>query len=182
MPSRALRSYLPCLPLALACLVSACRGNAGPIYSPPDLGNPTNAPAISIYAPSNGAQFHAHDDIPLIVLVTPHGTSLGPDADATKKYSDESKWHFLRDNRGGVAVGCLAGTNIIGSGTSAMVSASMRSQHGEAVPMIAMLVGYPAVQLTWHAAAPGAYALTARATNAEGLVTVSSPVNITVLP
>jgi hypothetical protein len=88
----------------------------------------------------------------------------------------------MQDPVNTVSVEFLAGTNSLGSRTSGVVSASMRSQHGEATPMIVSLVGYPAVELIWSNAPAGTYTLTARAINKNGLATISTPVSITVLP
>ncbi len=168
--------------LVLCGLVVGCDGSAGRIYSPPVLGNPAHPPAVLIFAPDNGAKFHAHADIHLLSLATPYGTSLGPDEDAAKRYADTSKWHFLQDPVNPVSVEFLAGTNSLGSRTSGMVSAGMRSQHGEAVPFVMQMVGYPAVDLIWRNVPAGNYTLTARATNKNGRSAVSTPVNISVLP
>jgi hypothetical protein len=163
-------------------LTAGCDGKAGTLYSPPEFGDTAHPPAVRIILPADGAKFHAHTDIRLLALATPNGTDLGPDEDAIKRYADPNKWNFMRNPQDMVSVEFLAGTNRLGLQTSGMVSASMRSQHGEAVPMIMGLVGYPAVELVWRNAPAGSYTLTANATNEKGLATVSTPVNITVLP
>jgi hypothetical protein len=175
------------LPHALAMLVlcgwiTGCDGGGETLYSPPKFGDPAHPPAVRIMVPAAGEKFHAHADIRLLALATPNGTDLGPDEDATRHYADRTKWNFMQDPRDTVSVEFLAGTNHLGLQTSGMVSAGMRSQHGEAVPMIMCLVGYPAVELTWRDVPAGSYTLTANATNEKGVATVSAPVNITVLP
>jgi len=50
------------------------------------------------------------------------------------------------------------------------------------VPFIMTGIGYPSVELVWHGVPAGTYTLTAKATNNKGQATVSTPVNITVLP
>ncbi len=163
-------------------LITGCDDKAGQLYSPPMRGDPAQPPAVRIIVPAEGAKFHAHKDIRLLALATPYGTSLGPDGEAAKHYADANKWNFMQDPRDTVSVEFLAGTNSLGSRTSGMVSASMRSRHGEAVPMIVGLVGYPAVELIWRNASAGSYTMTAHATNEKGLATASTPVTITVLP
>jgi hypothetical protein len=163
-------------------LIAGCDGKAGSLYSPPAFGAPAHPPAVRIILPADGAKFHAHADIRLLALATPNGTDLGPDEDATKHYADPNKWNFMQNTGDKVSVEFLAGTNRLGLQTSGMVSAGMRSQHGEAVPMIVVMVGYPAVELIWRNVPAGSYTLTANATNEKGMATVSTPVNITVLP
>jgi hypothetical protein len=168
--------------LVVGGLVVGCDGNGGRIYSPPAQGNPAHPPAVLIFAPADGAKFHAHSNIRLLVLATPYGTSLGPDEDAATRFADTSKWNLMQGQADSVSVEFLVGTNKLGSGTSGLVSAGMRSQHGEATPMIMFMVGYPAVELIWSNAPAGSYTLTARATNKNGLATISTAVSITVLP
>lgn len=163
-------------------VVAGCDGKTGRIYSPPIEGNPAHPPAVLIFAPGNGAIFHAHADIHLLALATPYGTSLGPDEDAARRFADTAKWNLRQDPVNTVSVEFLAGTNSLGSRISGMVSAGVRSQPGEATPMIVTPVGYPAVELIWSNAPAGTYTLTARATNKTGLVTVSAPASITVAP
>jgi hypothetical protein len=171
------------LAILVACgLITGCDDKAGQLYSPPMRGDPAQPPAVRIIVPAEGAKFHAHKDIRLLALATPYGTSLGPDGEAAKHYADANKWNFMQDPRDTVSVEFLAGTNRLGSRASGMVSASMRSRHGEAVPMIVGLVGYPAVELIWRNAPAGSYTLTAQATNEKGLATASRPVTITILP
>jgi hypothetical protein len=173
--------------LALCGLGAGCDGQGGRIYSPPEFDDPahpvdmSHPPAVRIIAPADGAKFPAHSDIRLLALATPHGTSLEPDAH-TKRYADTNKWNFGRIERTEVVVEFLAGTNSLGSDGTGLVFAGMRSQHGEAVPLVMSPVGYPAVEWIWRNATAGRYTLTARATNQTGLATVSTPVNITVLP
>ncbi len=171
------------LAILVACgLITGCDDKAGQLYSPAEFGDRAHPPAVRIIVPADGAKFHTHTDIRLLALATPYGTSLGPDDEAAKRYADANKWNFMQDPRDTVSVEFLAGTNSLGARTSGMVSASMRSQHGEAVPMIAAMVGYPAVELIWRNASAGSYTLTAHATNEKGLATASTPVTITVLP
>jgi hypothetical protein len=155
---------------------------AGQTYSPAGWGTTTNPPAVQIAAPTNGAVFHAHEDISLRALATPHGTSLAPDANATRRYADTNQWSLTMSDRDAVTVEFLAGTNHLGSRTSGLVSAGMRPQPGRPVPQFRILVGYPLVELSWSNAPAGSYTLMARATNIDGLASVSAPVNITVLP
>ena len=110
--------------LVLCGLVVGCDGSAGRIYSPPAQGNPSHPPAVLIFAPSNGAKFHAHADIRLLVLATPCGTSLGPDEDAAQRFADTAKWNLMQDPVNTVSVEFLAGTNSLGSRTSGVVSAT----------------------------------------------------------
>ena len=118
----------------------------------------------------------------MLALATPYGTDLGPDDTITKKFSDTTKWDLRQDPTQGYSVAFQAGTNVLGLQTASMVSAAIKSQHGEATPMIVLEVGYPAVQWVWHDVPAGSYALTATVTNASGLATASAPVNVTVLP
>jgi hypothetical protein len=164
----------------LGVLVAGC-GRERTIYSPPNLGNPANPPAVKIIVPVEGQTFHAHADIRLLALATPNGTDLGP-IDISKLYSDPNRWDLRPEQEHGYSVEFLAGTNGLGVQTGGMMTARVRSHPGQATPMIVGLVGYPAVELVWHDAAAGSYALTARVTNASGRVTVSAPVNITVKP
>lgn len=168
--------------LTLCGLVAGCDHNPERIYSPWIAGDLSHPPAVRILAPTDGAQFHAHENIRLLVLATPYGTDLGPDEEVSKHYADPGKWNFLQDPEYPYSVEFLAGTNSLGLTTSGAVSASMRSQHGEAIPMIAIMAGYPAVSMVWPDAPVGTHALTVRVTNKTGLTTVSAPVNITVLP
>jgi hypothetical protein len=181
-PTRLPRVSAIFVQLVLCGLAAGCGTKARALYSPPLFGDPTHPPAVRIIEPSNGATFQAHADIHLLALATPNGTDLGPDEDAARHYADPDKWNFIQDPEHSFTVEFLAGTNDLGSQASGMVSASMRSQHGEAVPMIAGLVGYPAVAWVWHDAPAGSYTLTANATNEKGLTTVSPPVKITILP
>ncbi|MGD0812250.1 MAG: hypothetical protein ABSA83_01490 [Verrucomicrobiota bacterium] len=168
--------------LVLCALAVGCDGSAGRIYSPPAQGNPAHPPAVLIFAPGHGAKFHACADIRLLVLATPYGTSLGPVEDAGQRFADTAKWNLMQDPVNTVSVEFLAGTNSLGFRTSGVVSARVRSKHGEATPMIATLVGYPAVELIWSNAPVGSHTLVARAINKNGLTTISTPVSITVLP
>ena len=168
--------------LVICGLIAGCDERTQVIYSPPAQENPSHPPAVQIFMPDNGANFHAHADIHMIALATPYGTSLGPDEDAARSFADTSKWNLKQNQANTVTVDFLAGTNCLGSRTSGMVSASVRSQYGEATPMIARLVGYPAVELIWSNVPAGTYILTARGTNRNGLATLSPPVSITVAP
>ena len=168
--------------LVLCSLIIGHDGRAGQAYRPAGWGAPTNPPAVLIVAPTNGAVFHAHENIRLLALATPHGTSLGPDENATSRYADTNQWRLVPSDRDTVTVEFLAGTNSLGSRTSGMISAGMRPQPGRPVAMFRVLVGYPQVELIWSNAPPGSYTVTASATNENGLATVSTPVNITVLP
>jgi hypothetical protein len=171
--------------LVLCGLVAGCNGKAGTIYSPPafGLGNLAHSPAVRIIVPADGAKFHAHTDIRLLALVTPHGTDLGPEEnEAIKRFTDPSKWTLTQSPEDTVSVEFRAGTNHLGSQTSGMISARVRSKPGQFEPMVMICVGYPAVEIIWHNAPAGSYTLTANATNAKGLTTVSTPVNITILP
>ena len=168
--------------LLLCGLAAGCDSKAGTLYSPPEFGDPAHPPAVRLIVPAGGAKFHAHADIRLVAIATPNGTDLGSDQDAARRYADANKWNFMQDPQHTFLIEFLAGTNSLGVQTSSMVSASMRSRHGEAVPMIVGLVGYPAVELIWRNVPAGNYALTAKATNEKRLATVSTPVHITVLP
>lgn len=168
--------------LLLCGLIIGRDGRAGQAYSPAGWGGPTNPPAVRITTPTNGAVFHAHENIPLLALATPHGTSLGPDENATSRYADTNQWRLVQSDRDTVAVEFLAGTNSLGSRTSGMVSAGVRPQPGRPVPMFRIMVGYPQVELIWSNAPAGSYTLTASAANENGLATVSTSVSITVLP
>jgi hypothetical protein len=168
--------------LLLCGLAAGCDSRAGTLYSPPEFGDPAHPPAVRLIVPANGAKFHAHADIRLVAIATPNGTDLGPDKDTVRRYADPNKWNFIQDPQHTFLIEFFAGTNRLGVQTSGMVSASMRSRRGEAVPMIVMLVGYPAVELFWRNAPAGNYALTAKATNEKRLAAVSTPVQITILP
>jgi hypothetical protein len=169
--------------LVLCCgLVSGCGGKAVIYYSPAKFGNPAHPPAVRLILPRNGAKYHAHDDIRMLALATPHGSDLGPDREASKRYADSSKWHLTQSPGDTVSVQFFAGSKGLGFKTSGMVAAGLRSRRGEAVPMIVGLAGYPAVEWVWHNAPPGTYYLTARAANQRGQTTISPPVKITVLP
>ena len=168
--------------LVLCGLIIGRNGRAGQVYSPAGWGGPTNPPAVLITAPTNGAAFQAHENIRLLALATPHGSSLGPDDKATSRYADTNQWRLVQSDRDTVTVEFLANTNSLGSRTSGMVSAGMRPQPGRPVAMFRVMVGYPQVELIWSNAPAGSYALTASATNENGLANVSTPVNITVLP
>jgi hypothetical protein len=164
---------------------AGCDGRQETIYSPPAFapGNDAHPPAVRIIMPANGATFHAHADIRLMALATPQGTDLGPEEnEAVKRFADPDKYFLRQSPEDGVSVKFLAGTNSLGSQSSGMVSAGIKPKPGQATPMFMVVVGYPAVEIIWKDVPAGSYTLTADATNAKGLATVSTPVNITVLP
>jgi hypothetical protein len=167
-------------------LMAGCGNKTGQSYSPPEMSDPghpvnrTHPPAVRLILPANGAKYHAPADVRLLARATPHGTSLEPN-EWTQRYADPDRWNFHQGARE-ISVEFFAGTNRLGSRPSGVVEANMRSLHGEAVPLIVTPVGYPEVELVWSNVPAGRYTLTANATNEEGLATVSSPVNVTVLP
>lgn len=132
--------------------------------------------------PADGAKFHAHKDIHLLALATPNGTDLGPDDDASRNYADTSKWDLVQDQQNTYSVEFLNGTNSLNMQITSIISAKMKSKPGQAEPMHMVVVGYPPVEWVWHDPPVGSYTLTAKVTNGQALTTVSSPVNITVLP
>ncbi len=169
--------------LVFAGYLAGCSGRSGTIYSPPASGFLTNAPAVRIILPKDGAAFRAHADIRLLALATPHGTDLGPEDPADLPFPVRSdKWELVQDPQDTVSVEFLAGTNHLGSQTSGLVSARMKSKPGQATPFIMPVIGYPAVEVIWQDAPAGHYILAAKATNEKGLATVSTAVNITVQP
>ena len=165
--------------LVFCCLAAGCGQTT--IYSPPQLGNPMNAPSVKIIVPAEGQTFHAHQDIRLMVLATPNGTDLGPEA-TPKMYANTDAWDLRPSQDHQYSIDFLAGTNNLGTQTASITTARVRSHPGQASPMIIGLVGYPAVEMIWHAAPAGTYSLTAKVTNDKGLATISGPVKITVLP
>jgi hypothetical protein len=169
--------------LVFAGCLAGCSGRSGTIYSPPAFGFLTNAPAVGIILPKDGATFRAHADIRLLALATPHGTDLGPEDPAALPFPVRSdKWELVQSPEDAYSVEFFAGPNSLGSQTAGLVSARMKSRPGQAAPMIMPVIGYPAVEVIWHDAPAGHYTLTARATNEKGLGTVSTAVNITVQP
>ena len=171
--------------LVLCGLVAGCNGKAGTIYSPPafGLGNTALPPAVRIIVPANGATFHAHEDIRLLALATPHGTNLGPEDPADLPFAVRSdKWELVQDSEDAYSVEFFAGTNRLGAKSAGLVSARVKPKLHEATPFIMPVIGYPAVEVVWHDAPAGHYTLTAKATNEKGLATTSIPVNITVRP
>src|SRR5208283_5106967 len=102
MPSDRRPARLPFLPaiLALCGLLAGCDGKPETIYSPPafGLGNTALPPAVRIIVPANGATFHAHKDIRLRALATPHGTDLGPEDPADLPFPVRSdNWELVQD-------------------------------------------------------------------------------------
>jgi hypothetical protein len=178
-------AHLPFLTaiLVICGFLAGCSGRSGTIYSPPARGFLPSAPAVRIILPKDGATFHAHADIRLLALATPHGTDLGPEDPADLPFPVRSdQWEFVQSPEDAYTVEFFSGTNNLGSQTGGLVSARMKSRPGQATPMIMPVIGYPAVELIWHDASAGHYTLTARATNQKGQATVSAPVNITVQP
>src|ERR1700761_8737719 len=100
------------LPLLAAVLfgsaISGC-GEPPKLYSPPDARQSKNPPAVKIIQPVDGAKFHAQDDIRIVALATPHGSTLDPDPAQPKTFSDTSKWDLQTGNE--MAVNFVAGTN-----------------------------------------------------------------------
>jgi hypothetical protein len=137
---------------------------------------------VRIVVPADGTTFHAHADIRLLALATPHGTALGPDENLSKAYGDSAKWDLVQGQWDNYSVEFRAGTNSLGSQIGGEVSARPKRGPGQPLFMHMVLVGYPAEEWVWHDAPAGTYALTARVTNAAGVATVSARVNITVLP
>jgi len=130
-------------------LMAGCDGKAETIYSPPNFGDPAHPPAVRIIVPADGAKFHAHADIRLLALVTPHGTDLGPiDNKVIKKFTDPDKWTLTQSPEDWVSVEFLAGTNRLGSQTSGMVLARVKSKPGQAEPMFMVNVGSNPVNVT----------------------------------
>ncbi|HYA79120.1 MAG TPA: hypothetical protein VED19_01265 [Candidatus Nitrosopolaris sp.] len=167
--------------LLLCIFVAGCEGRAGTLYSPPEFGDAEHPPAVRIIAPAEGATFHAHADIRLRALATPHGTDLGPVNPADLPFPVRSdKWELMHDPEDAYSVEFFADTNSLGARSGGLVSARVRSKPGQATPFIMAVIGYPAVELIWHNAPAGSYTLTAKATNEKGLATVSTAVNITV--
>jgi len=163
--------------------LAGCHGKPETVYSPPGFGLSTNAPAVKIILPADGATFHAHADIRLVALATPHGSSLVPTTPARKAVPGGNEtWEFVQGDRDGYSVEFLADTNSLGTLGAGLVSARVKPEPGKFAPMIMPVVGYPSVDLVWHDVPAGHYALTARALNQNGEATVSPPVNITVLP
>ncbi len=182
MPSDWRPARLPAM-VVLCGLLAGCSGRSGTIYSPPARGFLPSAPAVRIILPKDGATFHAHADIRLLALATPHGTDLGPEDPADLPFAVRSdKWELVQSPEDAYAVEFFAGTNSLGSQTGGLVSARMKSIPDQAAPMIMPVIGYPAVEVIWHDAPAGHYTLTACATNQKGQATVSAPVNITVQP
>ena len=165
--------------LVFCCLAAGCGQTT--IYSPPQLGNPMNAPSVKIIVPAGGQTFNAHQDIRLVVLATPNGTDLGPEA-TPKMYAKTDAWDLRPSPEHPYSIDFLAGTNTVGTQSASMTTARPHSRTGQAIPMIIGLVGYPAVEVIWHDAPAGTYSLTAKVTNEQGLATTSAPVKITVLP
>ena len=174
------RQFLMLVILVASLSIAGCGREPRTLYSPPDFGNPGHPPAVRIIIPADGAKFHAPAEIRLLALATPNGTDLGPDEAISRKYADPRKWNFIEEPT--YSVEFLAGTNSLGLQNAGMVSAGMKSQHGEAVPFIMTGIGYPSVELVWHGVSAGTYTLTAKATNSKGQATVSTPVSVTVLP
>lgn len=171
---------LPFLAITLISGTMTSCGEPPKLYSPPDSGLPKGPPAVKIIQPVDGTKFHAHDDIHLVALATPHGSTLDPDPAQSKAFADASKWDLRTGDE--MAVTFVAGTNNLGSLSSGLTTAKVHSRPGQATPMFVALVGYPEVDFTWTNVPAGSYALTACVTNSDGLGTVSAAVNITVLP
>lgn len=164
--------------VCLGCLAAGCGKTT--IYSPPQLGNPSNPPAVKIIVPAESQTFDAHQDIRLVVLATPNGTDLGPDT--SKIYANANYWDLQPSPEHQYSIEFLAGSNRVGTQTASMTTARVRSHPGQATPTFIGLVGYPAVEVTWHDVPEGTYSLTAKVTNDKGLATTSAPVKITVTP
>jgi hypothetical protein len=178
-----LKRHLAVVAMFLLCgLAAGCSGKERTIFSPPAGVGPAQAPAVRIIVPADGTTFHAHADIRLLALATPHGTALGPDDDLSKEFGDSAKWDLVQDRGDTYSVEFLAGTNSLGLQTGGEVSAREKPKPGQAEFMHMVLVGYPVVEWVWHDAPAGTYALTARVTNQAGAATASAPVKITVLP
>jgi hypothetical protein len=169
--------------VAFAGSLAGCHGKPETIYSPPAFGLSTSAPAVKIIVPADGATFHAHADIRLLALATPHGSALEPTIPASKSVPGGNEtWEFVQSDGDGYSVEFLADTNSLGTQGAGMVSARVKPEPGKATPFIMPVIGYPSVELVWHDVPAGHYALTARALNQNGQATVSAPVNITVQP
>jgi hypothetical protein len=169
--------------LVFAGSIAGCHGKPETIYSPPGFGLSTNAPAVKIILPADGATFHAHANIRLLALATPHGSALEPTTPASKAVPDgKENWEFVSSPEDGYSVEFLAGTNSLGTQGAGLVSARVKPEPGKFAPMIMPVVGYPSVDLVWHDVPAGHYTLTARALNQNGQATISAPVNITVQP
>jgi hypothetical protein len=169
--------------VAFAGSLAGCHGQPETIYSPPGFGLSTNAPAVKIIVPADGATFHAHGYIRLLALATPHGSALEPTTPAGKAVPGGNEtWEFVQSDWDGYSVEFLADTNSLGTKGAGLVSARVKPEPGKVAPMIMPVVGYPAVDMVWHDVPAGHYSLTARVINQQGLATGSAPVNITVLP
>ena len=174
------RQFLMLAMLVASLSFTGCGRHPGKLYSPPNFGSSAHPPAVRIIVPADGAKFHAPAEIRLLALATPNGTDLGPDEDISRKYADPRKWNFIEAPT--YSVEFFAGTNSLGLQTAGMVSAGMKSQHGEAVPFIMRSIGYPSVELVWHGVPAGTYTLTSRAVNDRTQATTSTPISVTVLP
>ncbi|HEY1662202.1 MAG TPA: hypothetical protein VGI03_07270 [Verrucomicrobiae bacterium] len=141
---------------------------------------PIHPPAVHIVEPADGAIFHAPANIRLVALATPYGTDLGPEKAPPFIHSDE--WELVSSPESQYTVAFLSGTNSLSLQNGSLVSARVKPVPGRAEPLLMVLVGYPALEWTWHDVPAGKYTLTARATNEKGLVAISTPVQITVLP
>jgi len=163
--------------------LAGCHGKPETVYSPPAFGLSTSAPAVKIMVPADGATFHAHADIRLLALATPHGSPLEPTTPASKAVPGGNEtWEFVQSPEDAYSIEFLADTNSLGTLGAGMVSARVKPEPGKATPFVMPVVGYPSVDLVWHDVPAGHYTLTARALNQNGQATVSAPVNITVLP
>jgi len=165
--------------LCVAGLIAGCDGQETRLYSPPAGLSSPRPPAVKFIAPADGATFHAHANIRLAALATPYGTDLGPVED-TPKFVFSRKWELVQSPEFPYAIEFLAGTNRLDTATGGLVSARVKPVPGQATPFVMVVVGYPAIEWMWRDVPAGAYTLTARVTNDKGMVTVSTPVHITV--
>jgi len=184
MPRDQKQTQLPhLLAILLLCVLTAgCGRKERTLYSPPANGNPAHPPAVRIIVPADGAIFHAHEDIRLLALATPSGSDLGPDEEASRIYAESKGWELVHGRNHDYSVEFLADTNRLSVQSTSMVFARAKSIPGQAQPMIMVGVGFPAVEWVWRNVPAGSHTLTARATNENGLTTISTAVTITVLP
>ena len=170
------------LVIGLSLFIAGWKGRAQTVYSPPGRAFLTNAPAVRLILPAEGAVFPAHTSIRLQALATPHGTHLEPEQKGAGELiaSHPNDWESVQSPEDTYTVEFFAGTNRLGSQVAGEVSARARQRRGYATPMVMLLLGYPAVEVTWSNVPAGTYVLTAKVTNQNGLATVSAPVKITV--
>jgi hypothetical protein len=121
--------------------------------------SPITSPVVSIVNPANGAVFFTPTNITITAaaLARNAGGVITVDSDVTN-------------------VAFFAGTNFLGS-VSAPPVVTPPPGSLAVVPIIS-----PAFTISWSNAPVGVYALTAVATDTQGLMATSAPVNITVQP